>query len=86
MQGVVSRVVEAVGRPCPIPVIEAARALRGLSPGEVLLVRADDPAAEGDLQAFCRATGHRLRGLAWEGAVLSVWVEVVGPGPTRGTA
>ncbi|MGH7057255.1 MAG: sulfurtransferase TusA family protein [Acetobacteraceae bacterium] len=48
---------------CPLPVLKANRALRGLQPGERLRVLATDPAAVADFQAFCRETGHAL--LAW---------------------
>lgn len=37
-----------------------AAALRGLQPGEVLEVHADDPAARVGVPAWCRLTGHRL--------------------------
>lgn len=47
-------VVDAVGRPCPMPVIELARALPGVAVGAVVGVRADDPAARVDIPAWCR--------------------------------
>lgn len=45
------------GRACPQPIIDLARALKGAGLVELW---ADDPAAHGDLQAFCQATGHEL--------------------------
>jgi tRNA 2-thiouridine synthesizing protein A len=56
---------------CPLPVLRANRALRGLAPGERLHVLATDRAAVTDFQAFCQETGHAL--LAWseEGGVFS---------------
>jgi tRNA 2-thiouridine synthesizing protein A len=48
---------------CPLPVLRANRALRGMAPGERLRVLATDRAAIADFQAFCRETGHAL--LAW---------------------
>lgn len=48
---------------CPLPVLRANRALRGLAGGERLRVLATDRAAVADFQAFCRETGHAL--LAW---------------------
>lgn len=52
--------VDARGRPCPVPIIELAKALRAGSPVELW---ADDPAAERDLLTFCEATGARLERL-----------------------
>ncbi len=69
------QIVDAIGRPCPIPVIEAARALRRAAPGALVLVRADDPAAEADLAAFCRATGHRWQSVEREGRTISVLLQ-----------
>jgi tRNA 2-thiouridine synthesizing protein A len=48
---------------CPLPVLRANRALRGLPPGARLRVLATDRAAVADFQAYCRESGHAL--LAW---------------------
>ncbi|HUZ62251.1 MAG TPA: sulfurtransferase TusA family protein [Acetobacteraceae bacterium] len=48
---------------CPLPVLRANRALRGMAPGARLRVLATDPASVKDFQAFCRETGHAL--VAW---------------------
>ena len=53
-------VVDARGRRCPLPVIDLARAARGASPGSLLDLLADDPAASGDVAAWCRLRGHAL--------------------------
>lgn len=45
---------------CPIPVLKARKALKGLAPGDVLDLLATDPKAREDIPAFCEATGHRL--------------------------
>lgn len=73
------RLVDALGRPCPIPVIEAARALREGGPGALVLVRADDPAAEADFAAFCRATGHLCRSVEREGRTIEVLLQAATP-------
>lgn len=56
------RLVDCLGRPCPVPVIELARALPGVRVGERVTVLSDDPAAALDLPAFCRLRGHRYVG------------------------
>ena len=55
-------VVDCLGRPCPVPVIELARALRNLADGTVVEVVSDDPAALTDVPAFCRLRGHEWLG------------------------
>jgi tRNA 2-thiouridine synthesizing protein A len=56
-------VLDVKGMNCPLPVLKANRALRGMPPGARLRVLATDRAAVADFQAFCRETGHAL--LAW---------------------
>jgi TusA-related sulfurtransferase len=53
-------VVEARRTRCPVPVLRAARAARGLGPGTELLVRASDPATAIDLPAWARMRGHTV--------------------------
>ncbi|MGE0419923.1 MAG: sulfurtransferase TusA family protein [Acetobacteraceae bacterium] len=56
-------VLDVKGMNCPLPVLRANRALRGMAPGTRLRVLATDRAAVADFQSFCRETGHAL--LAW---------------------
>jgi tRNA 2-thiouridine synthesizing protein A len=55
-------VLDCLGRPCPVPVVELARALQRLPPGSLVEVLADDPAALVDVPAFCRMRGHAYLG------------------------
>lgn len=55
--------LDVQGMACPLPVLRANRALRGVPAGERLRVLATDRAAVADFQAFCRETGHAL--VAW---------------------
>ena len=56
------RVIDCLGRPCPVPVVELARALLEVELGEVVEVVSDDPAARLDVPAFCRMRGHTYLG------------------------
>jgi tRNA 2-thiouridine synthesizing protein A len=64
-------VLDVKGLNCPLPVLRANRALRGLAPGEKLRVLATDRASIGDFRAFCRETGHDLLAFSEEAGVLS---------------
>lgn len=44
-----------------------AATMRGLAPGDVLEVRADDPAARRGVPAWCRLTGNPLLGVDHHG-------------------
>lgn len=52
--------LDATGLLCPLPVLKAAKRLRGMASGTVLRVRADDPAAVIDVPHFCAEQGHTL--------------------------
>jgi cysteine desulfurase len=47
-------ILDCLGRACPIPVIELARALPTVEVGDVVEVLSDDPAARHDIPAWCR--------------------------------
>jgi tRNA 2-thiouridine synthesizing protein A len=55
--------LDCLGKPCPVPVIELARALPTVAIGDVIEVLSDDPAAASDIPAWCR-----MRGQAFEGS------------------
>lgn len=52
--------LDAVGLLCPLPVLKARKRLQGMSSGDVLRIRADDPAALVDVPHFCAEAGHSL--------------------------
>jgi TusA-related sulfurtransferase len=56
--------VDCRGRPCPVPVIELARAVAGAEPGAVVEVVSDDPAARHDVPAWARLRGREYLGEA----------------------
>ncbi|HQT84630.1 MULTISPECIES: sulfurtransferase TusA family protein [Acidiphilium] len=64
---------------CPMPVLRAARALRGLAPGERLRVLATDPGAVVDFRDFCRDTGHALVSWSELKGVLSFTIKCAAP-------
>lgn len=53
-------VLDAQGLSCPLPVLRARKAMRGLTPGAVLRLIATDPGAVRDVAAMCESTGDRL--------------------------
>ncbi|MDT7545563.1 MAG: cysteine desulfurase [Actinomycetota bacterium] len=48
------KTIDCLGRPCPVPVIELAKALPSVEVGQVIEVLSDDPAARHDIPAWCR--------------------------------
>lgn len=50
------------GMLCPRPIIELARHIGEVAPGEVIAVAADDLAARTDVPAWCRMRGQEYLG------------------------
>ena len=48
------------GLKCPLPVLRAKKALKGMTPGALLEVLATDPGSVNDFQAFCETTGDEM--------------------------
>lgn len=54
------RCLDALGLQCPEPVFRARTMLAAMKSGQCLEVRADDPLAALDFEAFCDSGGHVL--------------------------
>jgi tRNA 2-thiouridine synthesizing protein A len=65
-----TKVVDARGQKCPLPVLKAEKALAGVRAGGSLTVLATDPMAKVDIPLFCRQHGHACAVTA-EGGVLT---------------
>lgn len=56
----IARHIDARDLICPLPVLKARKALKGVELGQVVTIDTTDAAAESDFRAFCEATGHGL--------------------------
>ena len=52
--------LDCKGLNCPMPVLNAKKAIKKLSSGDTLEILATDPGAVADFEAFSRATGNEL--------------------------
>lgn len=57
-------VLDALGKLCPIPVIELAKHITDVPVGSLIGVLSDDPAAAQDIPAWCRMRGQDYLGEA----------------------
>lgn len=53
-------VLDCIGALCPTPIIQLSKAVKNLSPGNKLILKADDPATKSDLLAWSRLTGNQV--------------------------
>ncbi len=52
--------LDVKGLKCPLPVLRANKALKGLPVGSVLEVQATDPGTVADFKTYCETAGHEL--------------------------
>lgn len=52
--------LDATGLKCPLPVLRARKAMKGVAAGDLLEVKATDPGAVADFKSFCETTGDQL--------------------------
>jgi TusA-related sulfurtransferase len=45
---------------CPLPLIQLAKAVKDLHPGQTLEVTGNDPIFEPSIRDFCQANGHTV--------------------------
>jgi tRNA 2-thiouridine synthesizing protein A len=53
-------VLDAVGKKCPMPILEVRDSIDELKVGQTVELIADDIGAKTDVPAFCRRAGHEL--------------------------
>ena len=54
------QLLDAKGLNCPLPILKAKKALKGMGSGLVLEVVSTDPGSVADFAAFCNQTGNEL--------------------------
>jgi tRNA 2-thiouridine synthesizing protein A len=69
-----ARTLDTSGRLCPYPIVEAAKAVRAMEEGSVLLVVATDPGIALDMPMWCKATRHEHLGTFRDGAAWKSFV------------
>ena len=62
---------------CPEPVFRTKIAIEKLQTGDVLTVKADDPAAEEDISRWVSRTGHELVEMKKNGSVIEFTIKKV---------
>jgi tRNA 2-thiouridine synthesizing protein A len=68
------RTLDCFGLLCPMPIIQAARAVRAMDIGQVLEITATDPGVKDDLPAWCRTTGQEFLGFEQDSEVIKVYL------------
>lgn len=61
--------LNAEGLNCPLPILKAKKALKGMDAGDTLKIRSTDPGSVADFAAFCTHTGNELMSSSSEGDI-----------------
>ena len=69
--------LDATGLRCPLPVLRAGKALKGIVGGKMLEILATDEAAPADFEAFCQETGHTLVNIERVGDIYRIRINKV---------
>ena len=67
--------LDCKGLNCPMPILKAKKAIKGLNSGDILKVLATDPGSVKDFDAFCRSGGHKLLENGDDGGVFFYFIE-----------
>ncbi|MFS0753040.1 sulfurtransferase TusA family protein [Oceanobacillus sp. 1P07AA] len=71
----VTKVLDAKGLACPMPIVRTKKAMNELESGQILEVHATDKGAKSDLAAWAKSGGHELLKDTEENDVLKFWVK-----------
>lgn len=68
--------LDAKGLKCPMPVIKLQQLVRNLSDGDLVEMQCTDPAAEKDIQSWCKVNKHQFLGIKTESDHLLITVRI----------
>lgn len=69
--------IDAIGKKCPLPIIMLAQRIADVPVGSLIEVRADDPASQADVPAWCRLKSHEFVLATEISAGVSGWAYLV---------
>lgn len=69
--------LDATGLFCPEPVFRTKIEIEKMQVGEILIVAADDPAAEDDISRWVTRTGHELLDMSKDGNTITFQIKKV---------
>lgn len=72
-----ARMLDATGLYCPEPVFRTKIEIERMQVGQVLTVRADDPAAKDDISRWVSRNGHELLSTSQDGPVVEFSIRKV---------
>lgn len=70
-----TKVFDAKGLACPMPVVKAKKEMDKLESGDILELHATDKGAKSDIPAWAKSSGHEIVKHDQEADVLKFWIK-----------
>jgi NADPH-dependent 2,4-dienoyl-CoA reductase/sulfur reductase-like enzyme/rhodanese-related sulfurtransferase/TusA-related sulfurtransferase len=67
--------IDACGLQCPGPIMQVYNYIKAMNYGEILKIKATDPAFAHDIKAWCASTGNRLVNVKYEESVFTAIIK-----------
>ncbi|SFG44264.1 TusA-related sulfurtransferase [Halobacillus alkaliphilus] len=71
----VTKILDAKGLACPMPIVKTKKAMKEVESGETLEIHATDQGAKSDLTAWAKSSGHELLEHDEEDGVFKFWIQ-----------
>lgn len=70
-----TKILDAKGLACPMPIVKTKKALEELQAGDVLEIHATDQGAKSDLTAWAKSGGHEMMKDVEDDGILKFWIK-----------
>ncbi|WP_144463496.1 sulfurtransferase TusA family protein [Siminovitchia fortis] len=71
----VTKLLDAKGLACPMPIVRAKKAINELESGQILEIHATDKGSKSDLTAWAKSTGNEMLKDEEENGVFKFWIK-----------
>ncbi|PKR85774.1 sulfurtransferase TusA family protein [Heyndrickxia camelliae] len=71
----ISKVLDAKGLACPMPIVKTKKAMNELESGQILEIHTTDKGALNDLPAWAKSGGHEVVKQEEENEILKFWIK-----------
>lgn len=70
-----TKMLDAKGLACPMPIVRTKKAMDELEPGQILEIHTTDKGSKSDLTAWAKSSGHELLKDEEENGVFKFWIK-----------
>ncbi|MCM3636186.1 sulfurtransferase TusA family protein [Sporosarcina luteola] len=71
----VTKVLDAKGLACPMPVVRARKTMKEMETGEILEIFTTDKGSVADMTAWAKSSGHEMVDQKEDAGVFTFWIK-----------